>query len=151
MRTGSKSSSMARMDDSGRICSFSFASKDALLSDEDGEELDVDGSVELVAVSVFAVDSVVAVVIVGVFMTFAVWTLNEAFGVDRDCFELTFRPGMDNRDSTSLRMNSRTRVGTTSTNCEKISIAVVLTFSSLTVRAISTTNKMPWLYNDCWI
>lgn len=135
------------MDDSGRICTLSLASKDARLGDMDGEGFDVDGCVELVAVSVLAVESVVVVVMVGVFMTLA--TLNEAFGVHRDCFELAFRPGMDDRDSTSLSMNSRTSVGTTSTNCENISMAVVFTFSSLTVRAISTTNRIPWLYNDC--
>lgn len=72
----------------------------------------------------------------------------------------------DIRDSTSFRINSRTKVGTTSTNCEKISIAIVFIFSSFVfysnfwlrnikfgfdvvqielTKATSTTDKMPWL------
>ena len=37
----------------------------------------------------------------------------------------------DTLDSTSLRINSLTSVGTTSTNCENISMAIVFIFSSL--------------------
>ena len=61
--------------------------------------------------------------------------LNEDMGVVGCLLLMILLPALDVReietlDSTSFRINSLTNVGTTSTNCENISIAIVFIFSS---------------------
>ena len=63
-------------------------------------------------------------------------------------FRLMLRLFTDDLASISFRMYSRTRVGIISTMGERMSMAIVLDFSSGTLRATSITSRRPWSCKD---